>query len=80
MFFVAAGGMNDEPRRLIDDQQHVILVQDLERDVLWLGGSRAGLRPADFDLFPGARGMRGFDGSTIHEDAAFLDQTLKRAS
>src|SRR5207237_6703558 len=33
---VARGGMHDEPRRLVDDDEILVLVHDHERNGLWL--------------------------------------------
>ncbi len=42
--FVAGGGMHDQPLRLVDDDNVVVLIDDIERDILALGLGRSGFR------------------------------------
>ena len=39
---VAGAGMDDQPRRLVDDDELGILVEDMKRDVLALGSAGSG--------------------------------------
>ena len=52
---VAGAGMHDQPGRLVDDDQLVILVEDVERDVLALRLGRLRLGQLDGDCLAGAQ-------------------------
>ena len=77
---VPGGRMYDHAGRLVEDKQVVVFEQYVQRDLLRSGGGGLGFRPVDFDLFPGARRMRGFDRFAIQANVTLLDQPLNRAA
>ena len=80
VFLVAGRRMHHQPRRLVQHQQGLVLVQDVERYLLRLGFGGPGFRPVHFDLLAGARRVRGLDGAAVDPDVALLDQPLNRAA
>lgn len=56
--FIASGGMNDEARRFVDDQDVGIFVEDFERDVLGDDLSRDGFWNGEGD------GVASFESGT----------------
>ena len=78
---VAAARMHDEPRRLVDDDQCVVLVDDAERDRFGderdLG--RIGLRFEQHDL-AAAHTALGFGRCSVDDDPAALQPRLQPAA
>ena len=73
--------MDDDAGRLVDDDQVVVLVEDVERDVLALrrGGFRLG--HVDGDLVAGRELALGLvDDLAADADGALLDQRLDAAA
>ena len=52
---VSRRGVHDEPRRLVDRDQVLVLVEDRQRDLLGLDRDGPGLRDLDLDLLAGPR-------------------------
>ena len=77
---VAGCRMHHQPRRLVQNQQEIVLEQNVERDFLGLrfGGPRFG--PVHFDLFARVGVMRGLDGLAVDADVALLNQPLDAAA
>ena len=78
VFLVSGGRMHDESGGLVQNQQRFVLEKNVERHFLRLRLCRPGFRPADFDLFAGARTVRGLDRLAVDADVALLDQPLQR--
>ena len=56
---VAGGGMHHEAFRLVDDDDVVVLVDDIERDILACGLGGDGLRDVDCDRIAGGDMISG---------------------
>jgi hypothetical protein len=72
--------MDDHPRRLVDNQEIVILVENLQRYLL--GGHLGLARRRNGERHPVTRPhfvVRG-DGSAVQQNAALLDETLDRCA
>ena len=80
VLLIARRWMHDETRRLVQDEQRLVLEYDIERDVLGFGFGWFGLGPFDADDFADARAMRGFGLRAIDGDVALLDEPLNRAA
>jgi hypothetical protein len=78
VFFMAGGGVNHQARLFVQHEQNVVLVQDIERNLFWLGFGGASLRPGDFDRFPRTRRVRRLDLEPVDADVTFLDEALDR--
>src|SRR6266542_2917590 len=79
VFLVAGGRMHDDAGRLVEDQQVVVFVENVERDVFGLGIRRAGFGPVDGNRFARPRLMGGFDGSPVDLDVSLVNQPLNGA-
>ena len=76
---IAGAGMHDEPGRLVDDDDGVVLVDDVERNCLRLRGlALTGARHADFEAVARFdRVFHVFYGRRAERDAALSDQGLQ---
>ena len=74
VLLVPGAGMHDDVRRLVEDEQVLVLEQNFQRDVLGLRGGGHGLRPVDFNLLAGVRMVRGLDGLAVDADVALFDE------
>src|SRR5881397_3659194 len=72
--------MHDQTRRLVQDQQVVVLEQNVQRNLLRLRGGGSGRGPVDLNFLSRARTVRGFDRSAVHADVALSQQPLNRAA
>ena len=73
---VAAGRMDDEARRLVEDDEQVVLVEDLQRD---LGDAVSGLRrrrERQADFLAELDAVRAIEADSAGGDLARLDQLL----
>ena len=52
VLLVAGRRMHHQPRRLVQHQQGIVLVQDVQRHLLRLGLGGPGFGPVHFDLSP----------------------------
>lgn len=73
---MASRWMYDHARRLVDDEQSVVLKQDVQCNGLGGHGGWFGRRPADANLLSGTRMMCGLGGLAIDADVTRLDQAL----
>ena len=80
VFLVSGGGMHDQPGGFVQHEQRLVLKKNGERDCLRLCFGGFCLRPMDFNLFAGARAVRGFGYVTIDADMALFNQPLQRAA
>ena len=73
---VAGGGMDDHARRLVDDDEIVVLIQDGQRQRfgLRLGFDRLGDRHGH--VLAGSHRLVRLDGASLEQDVALLDQPL----
>ncbi len=75
---MAGGGVDDEPGRLVDDDEMLVLVDDVERDVLALDGQIFRRGRVERDGRPRGELARGVARDlAVDEDAAVLDQRLE---
>lgn len=79
VFLVTGGGMHHQPRRLVEHEQRVILMQDVERDFFGLGIRRARFGPVNFHLFSGPWRMRRLDRLSVNLDMPLFNQAFDRA-
>src|SRR5690606_35269472 len=78
---VAGAGMHDEARRLAKDDQVVVLVEHVERDVFGLRLGIARLRQGDLDAVAGMDlALRLAYGRAVDAHGPFLDQRLDAAA
>lgn len=74
---MAGRGMNDEPRGFVDDEDIGVFEQDIERNVLRLGGSGRVGGEFEYDGVTGEHAAAGpFTGRAVDEGAVFLDHLL----
>ena len=76
---VALGGMRDHPRRLVDDRERLVLVDDVDRDVLGDGCGVEELGQPDADDVARAHLVRGLDRAAVHVHGLGLDDPLDHA-
>ena len=73
-----AAGMHDQALRLVDDDDVVVLVDDIERDILALGLGGDRLRHVDCDRIAGGDMISGVaDGGALGGDGAGQDQRFQ---
>ncbi len=78
---VATTGVDNEPHRLVDDKQRVVLVEDVQRNVLrTLGKHRLGWFRADQHDLPAPHLGLGIRRGTVDEDPPGLEPGLKPAA
>ena len=76
--FVARGGMHHKPAGLVDDDDVVVLIDNIERDILTGGLRRNGLRDVDCDRIAGGDMISGVaDGGASEADGTSQDQRLQ---
>ena len=77
--FVAGRRVHHEPRGLVDDDDVVVFMDDIERDVFALRRRIGRLRHVDYDrialghVISGVADGGGFDGNAIYCDLAYCD-------
>ena len=67
-------GVNHHPRRLVDDDEVGVLVDDFERDLLCCGLEDESLGDLEVDDVPGSYGVGGRGGMTVELDEVAFDQ------
>ena len=70
---MARRGMDDEPARLVDDDDVVVLVDNVQRDVLRNGVDGRGLFGGEFDLLVSRELVALVRRFAVHEDTPVLD-------
>ena len=78
VFFVTSRRMHYQPRRLVQHQQRLVLIQDVEQHRFRLGFGGPGFRPVHFNLLAGPGRVRRLDDAAVDPDVALLDQALNR--
>jgi hypothetical protein len=73
---VPGRGMHDQTRRLVDDQEIAILVQNVEGEVLWFRDGRSGRGNVDRDLLPASDPLCRAPRSAVHQDLALGEERL----
>src|ERR1051326_3203173 len=73
---MSGGGMDDHARRLVDDDQVAILVDDVERQRFGLRLGIDRLRDQDFDLLSTAHALIRPGGAPVDLHVAVFDQPL----
>jgi hypothetical protein len=70
------GGVNDETRRLVEDEEIAVLVEDGERDLLRLRYRRFRGRNGDLEELAALEPECGPTGALVDEDPSSLEQCL----
>jgi hypothetical protein len=67
--------VDDHSGGLVDDEDRIVLVENVERDLLGDDFGRNGGRLAKRDLFPGPETVRCPHGPAVYERVAVIDET-----
>jgi hypothetical protein len=68
--------MHDETRRLVEDEEIAVLVQDAEGEILGLGNRRRGRRDGDLERLASLETERRATGSSVDEDTSRFEKRL----
>lgn len=79
VLLVSRGGVDHQPRRLVEHHQRLIFVENAQRHLLGLGLGRPRFGPMHLHFFPGARRVGRLDGAAIDPDMALFNEPLERA-
>jgi hypothetical protein len=75
---VPGRGVDDDARRLVDNEQVLVLVRDSKRDVLRLDDTRTPVRELELHLLPALEAMALRPPRAVDERAALADEPLGR--
>jgi len=68
--------MHDQTRRLVDDEEIAILVQNAEGEILWSRDGWSRGRNVDRDLFPASDPLCRAPRSPVHQDLTLGEERL----
>ena len=73
---IARRGMHDHARFLVQNEQVVVFVKDVERDILWRGIERHRFRQRDGNAVAGLHRIARLGGLVIDDDVLLANERL----